>query len=56
MILEALRTGLMEGNGKFYKQPRTPIRPRPERSFDGRTYAVASSEDRSRPRPGSRRG
>jgi len=45
MILEALRTGYIEGNGKFYKQPRTPIRPKPERSFEGRTYAVASSED-----------
>ena len=45
MILDALRTGYIEGNGKYYKQPRTPIRPRPERSFDGRTYAVASSED-----------
>jgi alkanesulfonate monooxygenase SsuD/methylene tetrahydromethanopterin reductase-like flavin-dependent oxidoreductase (luciferase family) len=45
MILDALRTGYIEGNGKFYKQPRTPIRPKPTRSFDGRTYAVASSED-----------
>ena len=45
MILSALRTGFMEGEGKFYKQPRTPIRPKPERSFEGRTYAVASSED-----------
>jgi alkanesulfonate monooxygenase SsuD/methylene tetrahydromethanopterin reductase-like flavin-dependent oxidoreductase (luciferase family) len=45
MILDALRTGWIEGDGKHYKQPRTPIRPRPERSFDGRTYAVASSED-----------
>ena len=45
MILEALRTGWIEGDGKFYKQPRTPIRPKPERSFAGRTYAVASSDD-----------
>jgi alkanesulfonate monooxygenase SsuD/methylene tetrahydromethanopterin reductase-like flavin-dependent oxidoreductase (luciferase family) len=45
MILDALRIGWIEGNGKFYPQPRTPIRPRPERSFAGRTYAVASSED-----------
>jgi alkanesulfonate monooxygenase SsuD/methylene tetrahydromethanopterin reductase-like flavin-dependent oxidoreductase (luciferase family) len=45
MILDALRTGFIEGNGKFYQQPRTPIRPHPERSFAGRTYAVASSED-----------
>jgi len=45
MILQALRTGFIEGNGKYYKQPRTAIRPKPERSFEGRTYAVASSED-----------
>ncbi len=45
MILEALRTGFMEGHGKFYPQPRVEIRPRPERSFEGRTYAVASSDD-----------
>ncbi|MEL0114346.1 MAG: LLM class flavin-dependent oxidoreductase, partial [Rickettsiales bacterium] len=29
----------------FYKQPRTELRPRPQHSFDGRIYAVASSED-----------
>ncbi|MDN3566407.1 LLM class flavin-dependent oxidoreductase [Paeniroseomonas aquatica] len=45
MIIEALRTGFMEGDGKFYRQPRVELRPRPQRSFDGRIYAVASSED-----------
>lgn len=45
MIVEALRTGFMEGNGPYYKQPRIEIRPRPKYSFDGRIYAVASSED-----------
>lgn len=45
MILEALRTGYIEGDGKHYKQPRIAIRPKPVRSFEGRTYAVASSED-----------
>jgi alkanesulfonate monooxygenase SsuD/methylene tetrahydromethanopterin reductase-like flavin-dependent oxidoreductase (luciferase family) len=45
MILEALRTGVMEGHGKFYSQPRIEIRPRPAKSFDGRIYAVASSDD-----------
>jgi alkanesulfonate monooxygenase SsuD/methylene tetrahydromethanopterin reductase-like flavin-dependent oxidoreductase (luciferase family) len=45
MIIEALRTGFIEGHGKHYKQPRIAIRPRPERSFDDRIYAVASSED-----------
>jgi len=45
MILRALRTGFMEGDGPFYRQPRTEIRPRPRRTFDGRVYAVASSDD-----------
>ena len=45
MVLDALRTGWIEGDGKFYPQPRTPIRPAPARSFDGRTYAVATSDD-----------
>lgn len=45
MIIEALRTGFIEGHGPFYVQPRTEIRPRPTRSFDGRIYGVASSED-----------
>ena len=45
MIVNALRTGWIEGNGTHYKQPRIEIRPRPKYSFDGRIYAVASSED-----------
>src|SRR5947199_255854 len=45
MILRALRTGFMHGEGPFYSQPRTEIRPRPTRSFEGRVYAVASSDD-----------
>ena len=45
MILRGLRTGFMESDGPFYRQPRTEIRPRPTRSFDGRVYAVASSDD-----------
>jgi len=45
MIMRALRTGVMEGSGPFYRQPRTEIRPRPTRSFDRRLYAVASSDD-----------
>jgi alkanesulfonate monooxygenase SsuD/methylene tetrahydromethanopterin reductase-like flavin-dependent oxidoreductase (luciferase family) len=45
MIVEALRTGFMEGKGPLYPQPRIEIRPRPKYSFDGRIYAVASSED-----------
>lgn len=45
MILDALRTGYIEGHGSFYEQPRIEIRPRPERPFADRIYAVASSED-----------
>src|SRR5260370_21554049 len=45
MIVKALKTGSIEGDGKFYEQPRIEIRPRPQYSFDGRIYAVASSED-----------
>ena len=45
MIIEALRTGFMEGNGKHYPQPRVEIRPRPEYPIDDRIYAVASSDD-----------
>src|SRR5258708_840072 len=45
MIVNALKTGYIEGDGKYYKQPRIEIRPRPQHSFDGRIYAVASSED-----------
>ena len=45
MVVEALETGFIEGDGKFYPTPRTEIRPRPEKSFRNRTYAVANSED-----------
>jgi alkanesulfonate monooxygenase SsuD/methylene tetrahydromethanopterin reductase-like flavin-dependent oxidoreductase (luciferase family) len=45
MIVNALKTGFIEGDGRFYKQPRIELRPRPKYSFDGRIYAVASSED-----------
>ena len=45
MIVKALETGFIEGNGTYYKQPRTEIRPRPQHSFEGRIYAVASSEE-----------
>jgi alkanesulfonate monooxygenase SsuD/methylene tetrahydromethanopterin reductase-like flavin-dependent oxidoreductase (luciferase family) len=45
MILEALETGFIEGSGAFYPQTRTELRPRPTRTFKGRTYAVANSAD-----------
>src|SRR6516164_10235113 len=45
MIVNALRTGFIEGNGKHYRQPRIEIRPRPQYDFTGRIYAVAASEE-----------
>ena len=45
MIVEALRTGYIEGDGPHYPQTRTEIRPRPQHSFDGRIYAVAASDE-----------
>ena len=45
MIVKALETGFIEGDGPFYEQPRTELRPKPQHSFEGRIYAVASSED-----------
>ena len=45
MIVDALRTGFIEGAGPYYPQARTEIRPRPQHSFDGRIYAVAASDE-----------
>jgi alkanesulfonate monooxygenase SsuD/methylene tetrahydromethanopterin reductase-like flavin-dependent oxidoreductase (luciferase family) len=45
MIVNALKTGFIEGEGPFYKQPRIELRPKPKYSMDGRIYAVASSDD-----------
>ena len=45
MVLDALRTGYVEGDGPYFSQPRTEIRPRPRSDMAGRIYAVASSDD-----------
>ena len=45
IIVKALETGFIEGDGPFYPQKRTEIRPRPGRSFEGRLYGVAMSPD-----------
>jgi alkanesulfonate monooxygenase SsuD/methylene tetrahydromethanopterin reductase-like flavin-dependent oxidoreductase (luciferase family) len=45
MIVNALETGFIEGEGPFYPTPRAEIRPRPERSFSDRIYAVANSPE-----------
>ncbi len=45
MILGGLESGFVEGNGPYYKQDRIEVRPRPMKSFKGRTYCVAMSPE-----------
>src|SRR6201988_1514483 len=45
MIVNALRPGWIEAGGIVDTQARVERRPRPKYSFEGRVYAVASSED-----------
>jgi alkanesulfonate monooxygenase SsuD/methylene tetrahydromethanopterin reductase-like flavin-dependent oxidoreductase (luciferase family) len=45
MVLGALESGFIEGDGPYYPQARTAIRPRPDRSFADRTWAVGMSPD-----------
>ena len=45
LVCEALDTGVMEGTGKFYKQPRVEIRPVPRSSFADRIWVGAGSAD-----------
>ncbi len=45
MVLAGLEQGYCEYNGKHYKQPRADIRPKPEKTFKGRTYAAAVSPE-----------
>jgi len=44
LVLDALETGFIEG-GETVKQPRREIRPRPFKSFKGRSFAAAASQD-----------
>src|SRR5215813_13946564 len=45
MILRGLEQGYCEYNGDLVRQPRKNIRPRPFKSFKGRTYAAAVSPE-----------
>ena len=45
LVLESLERGYCEFDGQYYRQPRVNLRPRPERSFRGRTYAAAVSPE-----------
>jgi alkanesulfonate monooxygenase SsuD/methylene tetrahydromethanopterin reductase-like flavin-dependent oxidoreductase (luciferase family) len=45
IITRGLETGVVEGAGPIFRQPRREIRPRPPRSFAGRTFAAAVSPE-----------
>ena len=48
MIIEGLEKGYCEFDGKHLKQTRRDIRPKPFKSFKGRTYAAAVSPESAR--------
>jgi alkanesulfonate monooxygenase SsuD/methylene tetrahydromethanopterin reductase-like flavin-dependent oxidoreductase (luciferase family) len=48
MILQGLEQGYAEFDGRHLRQPRRDIRPKPLKSFRGRTYAAAVSPESSR--------
>ncbi len=45
MVLDGLEQGYLECDGDFVKQPKRDIRPRPLKSFRGRTYGAAVSNE-----------
>ncbi len=45
MVLRGLERGFCEYDGEFIQQPRKDIRPKPFKSFRGRTYAAAVSPE-----------
>ncbi len=47
MLIEGLENGYCELDGEYLKQVRRDIRPRPFKSFKGRTYAAAISPESS---------
>ncbi|MDA0264724.1 MAG: LLM class flavin-dependent oxidoreductase [Chloroflexi bacterium] len=47
MLVQALDEGVAELDGEFIKQSRVDIRPKPFKSFRGRTYAAAVSPESS---------
>jgi len=44
-VLDSLETGTFELDGTYVKQPASPLRPRPIRSFAGRTFFAGNSPE-----------
>jgi alkanesulfonate monooxygenase SsuD/methylene tetrahydromethanopterin reductase-like flavin-dependent oxidoreductase (luciferase family) len=45
MVLRGLDTGIAEGDGRFYQQPRVEVRPKPIRGYRDNLFCVAMSPD-----------
>jgi alkanesulfonate monooxygenase SsuD/methylene tetrahydromethanopterin reductase-like flavin-dependent oxidoreductase (luciferase family) len=45
LLLQGLETGYCALDGQYIRQPRKPIRPKPQQTFKGRTYAAAVSPE-----------
>ena len=45
LFVRSLKSGWVEYDGETIKQPRTELRPRPFKSFEGRTYCAAISPE-----------
>ena len=43
MVMRAMETGVIEGNGEIFKQPPRELRPRPIRPLKGRAFCAAGS-------------
>lgn len=43
LVIPAIETGIIEGEGKHIRQPRRELRPRPLRSFEGRKFCGSLS-------------
>jgi len=48
MILNGLENGYVKYDGEYYQQPEREIRPRPFKTFKGRSYAAAVSPESSK--------
>jgi alkanesulfonate monooxygenase SsuD/methylene tetrahydromethanopterin reductase-like flavin-dependent oxidoreductase (luciferase family) len=45
MVMNGIRTGVVEGNGKYYKQPRVEVHPKPRPELADSVWTVAMSTD-----------
>jgi len=45
LVVDALRTGVIEADTEYFKQPRAALRPRPTASFDDRVYSIGVSPE-----------